>query len=207
MAIITLDRNGAPSTPGAGKARIFIDTQAPVLCFRDETGAIASRSDNCSIASQAGFAADTYVTNSDIQIPSFSVQAKTTFRWTLTAAKTAAGVATPIYQVRIGSARTTADTSRLSITGPAQTAAIDNAVIIIYVTVRSVGAAGVLQGTLSMNHNLAATGFAVNASSIVEATGAGFDNSALGGLFAGLSVNGGSSAAWTLQQCRVEAKW
>lgn len=34
-----------------------------------------------------------------------------------------------------------------------------------------------------------------------------FDNSALGGQYIGLSINGGASAAWTISQCRVEAKW
>jgi len=208
MADILVDVQGTPSTPSAGTAIIFVDTNGKILGVKNEAGIVVSaRSENASVAAQGpGFASDTYVTNSDIQIPSF-LQAGAIFRWTISVSKTAAGIATPVYTIRIGSNRTTADTARLTLTGPAQTAAADVAVINIYVVVRSVGASGVLQGTTSMDHNLAATGFANNAAGLVEATSAGFDNTALAGQFIGLSINGGASAAWTITQVRVEAKW
>jgi hypothetical protein len=95
-----------------------------------------------------------------------------------------------------------ADTARLVINGPAQTAAADTGFVRIMATVRSVGAAGVLQGMAWMQHNLAATGFANTPAglSIVEATSAGFDNTALGGQFIGLSVNPGAAGAWVVNQ-------
>jgi hypothetical protein len=80
-------------------------------------------------------------------------------------------------------------------------------VIQILLAVRTVAATGVIQGTVSMDHNLAATGFATDASSIVVGTSAGFDNSALGGSYIGLSIDGGASAAWTITQVTAEAAW
>jgi hypothetical protein len=95
----------------------------------------------------------------------------------------------------------------LTLTGPAQTAAIDNACIIIYATLRNIGASGVLQGTVQMAHNLAATGFANNAAGIVEGTSAGFDTTAAGGKYFSLSINGGTSAAWTVTRVRSRMDW
>jgi hypothetical protein len=205
---VYLAEQSKPSTPAAGNGIIWVDSTAGILVVTDDAGRHAARSFNAAVAAQgAGFASDTYVTNSDLLIPSFGLQAKTLLRWTISASKTAAGVATPVYTVRIGANRTTADTSRLAITGPAQTAAADTAVIQIMLVVRTVAASGVIQGTLSLDHNLAATGFANDASSVVEGTSAGFDNSALGGSYIGLSINGGASAAWTITQVRAEALW
>lgn len=207
MADVLLDTQSAPTTPAAGQGLIWVDNTAKIVCAKDDAGNINSRSENAAIAAQSGFAADTYLTDSHILIPSFGLQARTMFRWLISASKTGAGVATPIYQVRIGANKTTADTSRLTLTGPAQTAVIDNALIQIYLTVRNIGAAGVLQATVTMDHNLAATGFAVNAAGLVEGTSAGFDMTALAGQFIGLSINGGAAAAWTVTQVRADARW
>jgi hypothetical protein len=197
-----------PATPASGNGIWWFDSTSSLPFYLDDSGVFKGRSHNASIAAQgAGFAADTYVTNSDILIPSFGVQAKTIFRWTISASKTAAGTATPIYTVRIGANRTTADTSRLAITGPAQTAAADVGVLEIIVTVRTVGASGVIQGSTVWRHNGTATGFCNDYAGAVEATSSGFDNSALGGSYIGLSINGGTSAAWTLTQVRAEAGW
>lgn len=209
MSDVTIEQqSGASSgTIAASNHAIFVDSSAGILCTKDSAGIYRGRSKNAAIASQAGFAADTYVLNSNLVIPSFSLQAKTRLLWLISAAKTAAGIATPIFQIRIGAAGALADTSRLTLTGSAQTAAIDQGVFLIMATVRNVGAAGVIAGTLSLAHNLAATGFASNAAGVVEANGAGFDNTALGGLHIGLSINGGASAAWTVTQVQVEADW
>jgi len=208
MADILLDTQGAPSTPSSGAGLIWVDSTAKIICSKDDAGFVSARSENAAIAAQgAGFASDTYVTDSHILIPSFGFQARTMFRWLISASKTAAGIATPIYQVRIGANKTTGDTSRLTLTGPAQTAAADVALIQIYLTIRSIGASGVMQGTVTMDHNLAATGFANNAAGLVEGTSAGFDMTALAGQFIGLSINGGSSAAWTVTQVRADARW
>lgn len=191
----------------ANNHALYFDSLAGILCTKDSAGVYRGRSKNASIAAQAGFASDTYVTNSNLLIPSFALQAKSRVLWMLSASKTAAGVATPIFQVRIGAAGAVGDTSRLTLTGSAQTAAADVGLWFVMLTVRSIGAAGVLQGALSLAHNLAATGFASSAAGAVEATSAGFDTTATGGLNIGLSVNGGASAAWTVTQAQVEADW
>lgn len=199
MSDILLDEQGFPATPGAGQGIIYYDTSASILINRDKNGGFHGRIAKAAIASQgAGFATDTYVTNSGLLLPSYSMQAQMVFKWVLSFSKTAASTATPIYQIRIGANQSTADTSRLSLTGPAQTAAVDVGLLTILVTVRTVAVNGVIQGTAVWNHTLGtATGFGGN----VEGTSAGFDNTALQGQYIGLSINGGASAAWTLTQC------
>lgn len=215
MADILLDAQSAPTTPASGTGIIFIDSTAEILCFKDDAGRVQARSQNAAIAAQgAGFATDTYLTNSDLLIPSFSLQAKGTFMWTMSASKTAAGIATPIYNIRIGANRTTADTARLTLTGPAQTAIADIGTLCIMVTVRSVGGAGVIQGSAwwvhtgtAANTTTSGTGFANDSTGHVQGTSAGFDNSNLGGSYIGISINGGTSAAWTVTQIIGEANW
>lgn len=199
MADLLLDVQSAPATPAAGQAALFVDTTSKRLVQVDDTGMRcgAPLSRKWSTASQAGFAADTYVTNSGILIPSFGMQAGQKYRWVITGAKTAAGVAAAVYTVRIGSLQTTGDTARLTLTANvAQTAAVSGGVLTVEVLVRSVGASGVIAGGVGW---AASVGFGGG----ISALAAGFDNSALAGLFIGLSINGGASAAWTLDS--VEA--
>lgn len=216
MADVFVANQSAPATPSSGNSVIFVDSTAKILCVKDDAGRVAGYSFNSATAAQSagGFATDTYVTNSDILIPSFGVQSKTQFMWTLSASKTGAGTATPIYAIRIGSLRSVVDTARLTLTGPAQTAIADIGTLCIVCTVRNVGASGVIQGTAYWSHRGTAantttsgTGFANDSTGHVEGSGAGFDNSNLGGSYIGLSINGGLSAAWTVTQAQAEAVW
>lgn len=215
MADILLDVQSVPATPSAGQAVVFVDSVAKILCCKDDAGVVSARSENASVAAQgAGFAVDTYVTNSDILIPSFGVQAKTTFYWQISASKSGAATATPAYNIRIGANRTTGDTARLTLTGPAQTAIADIGTLNIMLTVRNVGASGVIQGTAwwahrgtAANTTTSGTGFANDSTGHVEGSGAGFDNSALSGQYIGLSINGGTSSSWTVTQVQAEAIW
>jgi hypothetical protein len=203
---IYLATQSKPSTPASGNGVLFLDTTLPRPFNLDDAGRFWGRSHNASINSQgAGFSADTYVTDSDLLIPSFGVQARTIFRWTIAAVKTAAGVATPVYSFRIGSARTTADTAQLQITGPAQTAAADNGILTLILAVLTVGGSGTIRGTAAWSHSAAATGFAADDNGYVSAASSGFDNSALGGQYVGVSINGGASASWTIRQVVAEA--
>lgn len=205
MADLLLDVQSAPSTPSAGQGVIYLDTTSKMLWTKDDAGLYHGAYRRASVAAQgAGFASDTYVTNSGLLIPGFGMQAGMTFIWWISASKTAASTATPVYTVRIGSNQTTADTSRVALTSSAQTAAADVGLLTIMVTVRNVGASGVLQAHMSWSHNAAAAGFASTDAGAVEASGAGYDNSAQGGLYVGLSINGGASSAWTLTQCVSE---
>lgn len=214
MADILLDEQSNPSAPASGKGVIFIDSTASTMAFKDDAGRVFAWTQNASVANQAISAADTYMTNSDLLIPSWGLQAKTIIRWRLSASKTAASTAQPVYSIRIGANRTTGDTARLALTGPAQTAIADIGTLDVMLTVRNIGAAGVLQGTAFWSHRGTAantttsgTGFANDSTGHVEGTSAGFDNSALGGSFIGLSVNNGTAGAWTVTQVQAEAWW
>jgi hypothetical protein len=209
MADILIDNQAVPSTPAAGKSVLFVDSTAKKLVTLDDTGRgnPVGGIDNGSIANQSPGAVDAYLTDSDLLIPSVGLQARTYLRWDISASKTAAGAVAPIWVIRLGSARTTADTAILTITGSAQTAAADAAVITVFATLRNVGAAAVLQGTVSMVHNLAATGFASNAAGVVEATSGTFDSTGKAGQYFGLTVNGGTSSAWTVTRVRSRMDW
>lgn len=215
MADILLDAQSVPATPSAGQGVIWLDSTAKIICAKDDAGRVQAWSTNASIAAQgAGFAVDTYLTNSGILIPSFGFQAKTRFLWKVSASKSGAGTAQPIYVLRIGANQSTADTARLTLTGPAQTAIADIGTLMIMATVRSIGGAGVIQGTAWWEHRGTAantttsgTGFANDTTGHIEGTSAGFDMGAIGGLFIGLSINGGTSASWTLTQVHAEAGW
>lgn len=217
MADLLLDQQSVPSTPAAGQAVIFVDTTAPTsgICVRLPSGLVLARTKNGSIAADAtGFAADTYVTNSDLQIPSFGLQVRTKFVWQLSFSKTAASTTTPAYAIRIGTNRTTADTARLTLTGPAQTAVADIGTLNILVIVRIVSGVGTIQGTAWWDHRGTAantttsgTGFANDSTGHVEGTSATFDNSALAGSYVGLSIFAGATSVWTLTQVQAEADW
>lgn len=200
MAEILLDEQGFPSTPSAGKMIVYPDSSNSQWLQRNDAGTYLGDMNLSKTAQIAAHSVDTYYLG--LQLPSFSMQAGMVFEWYFPVTKGAAGTATPIYTVRIGANQSTADTARLTITGPAQTAAADTGFIRIMVTVRSVSTVGVLQGMAWVQHNLAATGFANTPAgfSLVQATSAGFDNTALQGQFVGLSVNPGTSGAWVVEQ-------
>lgn len=203
MADIILDEQGFPSTPSAGKMVLFADSSNSQWVQRNDGGVYLGDMGKATTSQIASHSADTYYIG--LQLPSFSMQAGMTFEWVFPVTKTA-GTATPVYTIRIGSAQTTADTSRLAITGPAQTAVADTGIVRVQVVCRSVGVSGVLQGYAWLQHNLAATGLANTPAgfSLVQATSAGFDNTALQGQYIGLSVNPGASAAWVVEQAFVQ---
>jgi hypothetical protein len=205
MADILLDVQSAPTTPSAGQAVLYIDTTTKTLFTRDDAGLYRGQWVRAATAAQgAGFASDTYVTNSGLLVPGFGMQAGMVFMWQISGSKSAAGTNAPVYTVRLGAAQSTADTARITLTSSAQTAAADVGILTIMVTVRNVGASGVLAGTASWSHNAAAAGFASTDAGAVEANSAAFDNSAVGGQYLGLSINGGASASWTLTQVVAE---
>jgi hypothetical protein len=204
MADLLIDNQSFPSTPASSKSVVFVDATTKKLMQMDDGGILQGiLSRNSATASQgAGFAADTYVTNSGLLIPSCGMKAGMLFRWLITASKTAASTATPVYTVRIGTGQATSDTSRLALTaGAAQTAAADNGLLIVTVQVRNVGASGVIAGGAFWAKTQAGTaGFGGS----IDGASSTFDNSALAGNYVGLSINGGTSAAWTLTSCHAE---
>jgi hypothetical protein len=161
---------------------------------------------NQSVAQQgAGFATDTYLTGSNITIPNSSIKAGSRYKLIFDVSKSAAGTATPIITIRLGTNGTTADTARLTFTFLAQTAVADIGTFEVWVTFRTVGSGttAVIQGTAQVRHRLQITGLQNLVSTTLQVTSGGFD-STVSNLIIGASVNGGTSAAWTVQMVQAE---
>lgn len=156
-----------------------------------------------SLSAQTTNNGDTYLSDTNVSLA--NVKAGTKIIWTFAITKTGAGTAAPAWNVRIGTAGTTSDTSRLAFTGSAQTAVIDAAYVTIEVVFRSVGSgtSAVVAGVYVLRHNLATTGFATIAGNAVTGVSGGFD-STVANLLAGVSVNSGASSAWTFVMKNVE---
>lgn len=160
---------------------------------------------NQSVTSQTPFSSDTYLTGSNIAVPSGGPYVGSTYHAIFDVAKTGAGVAAPVISFRLGTAGSTADTAQCTFTFPAQTGVIDVGTIEVWITFRTVGSttSAVVQGRAQIRHNLSITGFSTSVSPTLQVTSSGFD-STVASLIAGLSVNGGASAAWTVQLVRAE---
>lgn len=168
---------------------------------RDASGSALSGSSNT--ADQTANAADTYLAGSAFNLYG-RIKQGTVLSWNISATKTGAGTATPIWNVRFGTAGTTADTARITFTGLAQTGVADTGYFYIVVVFRSIGASGVASGTYTLSHPLAATGFATQATDVKQATSASFDTTTTN-LLAGVSVNPGSLGVWTIKDVAMTA--
>jgi hypothetical protein len=92
-----------------------------------------------------------------------------------------------------------ADPAIAVLTFPSQTLAADDGRFTLEATFRSVGAgtAAVVQVVASLTHTVAAGGLSNSPGPVRRATSGGF-NSTLANAVLGVSVNGGSLAAWTV---------
>jgi hypothetical protein len=154
------------------------------------------------VAQGPGFSADTYLTGSFIKFAR-PPKVGTKYKCRFSVSKTGAGTATPIVTVRVGTAGTTSDTGRGTHTFSAGTAATDVGWFEVSSVFRSVGSgtSAVLQSHCALTSQ-PTTGF----SSLLkgtQATSGGFD-STVADLGIGVSVNGGTSAAWTVQMVVAE---
>lgn len=148
-------------------------------------------------------AADTYLPGASLAIGG-RVQAGSFFKWRFRATKTAAGVATPTFNIRLGTAGAVGDTSRVLFTSSAaQTAAVDTGMFEMDAIVRAVGATAVLSGVLRMDHT-AADGAGFGTFRYLLTTSASFDITPAGTII-GVSCNPGASGVWTFQNVSVEA--
>jgi hypothetical protein len=197
MADILIDNQSAPTTPSTGKSVIWIDSTTKKLVQTDDGGTHrgGTLSTNHATAQQTGFSSDTYLTGSNITIPAFGMQVGQLYLWEVGIEKTAAGTAAIVTTVRTGTAGTTSDTSRAALTQlVAQTATAATIIMQVRAFVRTVSASGVLVAYMSFGGSGTTTGFG-DGDRIVSAT---FDNTAMGGFFIGLSLNGGASASYTI---------
>lgn len=162
-------------------------------------------------AQAASFAADTYITGSNVVVAAGDWKAKGIYHCRFDMTKTAAGTAAPALTVRIGTNGSTADTAILTFTLGAGTAATDTAVFDLYVTFRSVGSgtSAVVEGVLTVWHT-AASGAGITSTvdksltPFTLQTSSGFASNAATNL--GVSFNGGASFSGTLQQVIAELK-
>jgi hypothetical protein len=164
------------------------------------------RVNNASVAQQTWAATEAYLTGSDCQIPAGRLQAKTMYRCKFELTKTStAGVATPIVNVKIGTAGTTADTTRAALTFAAQTAVADTGFLEVFLTFRTVGSgtSAVIRVTGTLSHALAATGLSTANQSIAKVTSSGFD-STVSALKIGCTFTGGTSFTGTTDQVQAE---
>lgn len=153
---------------------------------------------NESVAQQVLNAAEGYLLGSALAVPKYGLQARASFRWRFWATKTAAGVATPIIKVKVGIAGTTADTTRVTHTMPAQTGAADHALIEVIAVLRNVGAAAVLSSVCRINHKLENTGFSViPAPADIVVSGA--FTTLVDDLILGLAVDPGAAGVWSVE--------
>jgi len=197
-----------PSCSDGATSKLLYNNSTNIFsCGTDQTGTggltpVYSQS----VAQQgAGFASDTYLTGSAITIPSGKPTVGTRYHMIFNVSKTAAGTATPIIYVRFGTNGSTSDTARLTFTFAAGTAAADVGTFDVLVTFRTVGSgtSAVMTGTGQCRHNLYNTGLQNVASKTLQVTSSGFDSTVANSKI-GVSVNGGTSASWTVQLVQAE---
>lgn len=210
MSDLLLDTQSPPATPAAGQGVAYFDSVSGLWTTRDPNGrsnSLVGALRNWNTSDVTANGADTYLTGSRLDVPGHGLQAGVTFTWVLSWTKTAAGVGSPIWSIRVGTAGTTADSARLQFTSPvAQTAVADTGRAIVRAVLRSVGGgtSAVIAGCLDMTHANQTTGLATVQQVLISNTGAGWD-STVANLKVGLSVNPGASALWTHQLVSAEA--
>lgn len=169
---------------------------------RDNTPFITGNANTADITANA---ADTYLAGGSLGNIAPRLQAGTFLKWRLRATKTAAGTATPIFNIRYGTAGAVGDTARATITAGAQTAATDTAFMEVDGIFRAAGASASLQMTLNMSHTGTTAGFQTSAQPqlLAAVSGATFDATPAASVI-GLSVNPGTAGVWTFQAISVE---
>ena len=156
---------------------------------------------NSSSTVSAGYATDTQMAGSAILLPSGVSIAGLQYEVIFDMVKTAAGTATPIVNIRFGTAGTVADASICTMTFAAGTAAVDTGKFTVVGTLRSAGSgtSAVMVGSSMINHALAATGITATGASgtgQITTVGSGF-NSTVSNSYLSVSFNGGTSFSGT----------
>jgi hypothetical protein len=159
-------------------------------------------------ANQTGFAADTYLVGSAVPVPPAGFTNGMRYTCTFDMVKTAAGTATPIVVVRIGTLGTVSDAAILTFTFGAGTAAVDTGTVVVTAHFRIIGGSAVLAGTCEIRHALAATGLTATGASgqgQIAVVSSAFDATPSNTII-GVSFNGGASFAGTNTIVEAELK-
>lgn len=162
---------------------------------------------NQNTANQSIAAATTaYLAGSALAVPVGKLRIGTWFRWRFSVLKTAAGTAACTIGVRVGTAGTTADTSRIDFTTATGTAAVDTGIIVVDVICRGpLSASGIFAGTMQLTHDLDATGLQNKATRIHQLNSSAFDVT-VANLIVGLSITTAASTVWNFEVLTSEAK-
>lgn len=206
MGLLKTTDEATPATPGSGVSTVYVDaTTLPVLRMVDDAGNDKQLSPiyNASTAVQTPAATTrTYITGSNITVPAIKMKVGAIYSCRFNMTKTAAGTATSTIDVAVGTAGTTADTARLSFTKPLGTAIADEGWVDVYVTVKTIGASGVLVGECIVNHNLSTTGHMAQQTFVATVTSGAFDTT-VANLIIGVCLTSGASDAITISQVQT----
>lgn len=205
MATIVLDNEGStPAAPAASKVIIYNDPVSLTPTFRTSVRvATIGGIRNANTSAQAYTTAEVYIAGSALAIPAHLMQVGARFRWRFGLTKTA-GTGAQIFAIKVGTAGTTSDTTRVTFTQVAAgTSVTDTEVVEISAVVRSVGASGVISGVLSMSHVLATTGFSTLGANVMSVTSAGFDTTVAASIV-GVTFNHGTAGAGNIEFATAE---
>lgn len=185
MADILLDNQVAPSTPAASKSVLWIDSTNKRLIQTNDAGVHQGLLGkvNTTTTQALGSATDTYITNSAIPIPGSGLQVGCFFRWTIGFLQTATAN-TFVIKIRVGSAKSTADTdiSNTLATTVTNGATAGGGSFVITYLVHSIGASGT--GAVSYAYQFGVT----TIQSADSKTSTTYDNTTRGGQFIGISL-------------------
>jgi hypothetical protein len=159
---------------------------------------------NGSSAQQTFGASAVYLAGSTITVTAGDWTVGSIYKCAFDITKTAAGVATPIVEVRVGTAGSISDTVRCTLTFPAQTAIVDVGTIDVWVNWRVVGASAILQVVGRLTHNAQITGLSTQSSPTTYNTSAAFASTTATKI--GVSFNGGTSFSGTNEIVQAEYK-
>lgn len=143
-----------PTTPAAGKAEFYGRTSDKLLRTIDEN-AVVRRVGNVWMKSNTADEGPTAGANFYLAasaVPVSQLVAGSLVRWRVSATKTAACTGTPVFQVTLGTAATTADAVIATATGLAQTAAVDTAWFDIEMIIRGVTASSAAAWAMKLAH-------------------------------------------------------
>jgi hypothetical protein len=192
MADILIDNEAVPGTPAASKSVLWVDSTTKRLVQTDDGGihrGLLSKGNT--IATQAlGSAADTYITNSFLTVPSSGMQAGMLFRWNLGFLQTATAN-TFIVRIRIGTLKSISDTdiSNTLATTVTNGATAGGGTFLITYLVHTIGASGT--GVVSYSYQFGVT----TIQSTDSKASTTFDNTARAGQFVGLSLTPSATSA------------
>lgn len=197
--------------PGAGyiDANTGFKVAGTALDFSHLTGACTETQrklwDNASGTSQGGatgFQSNTYITNSNIVVPTSAWVVGGRGRIRVHMSKTAAGTATPTFSIYAGTNGSTSDTAVINAQalGGAQTAAVDNGVIDIYYVIRGpLGSSCVVEFELVLIHNVNGGGLWGGVALTLIGTGQTWTMNTTTVTNLGMSYNGGASVGITVE--------